>query len=80
MGAPLCVEGAPSNGPYADRCTAPGLKGKPPIKPNDLCVNGCLFNVTADPTETTNLYSDPKFDSIVAALKGRLAILGDAGQ
>jgi len=89
---PPCKEGVPSPspspspsppspgppGPYADRCTAPGMHGTPKPTPHGQCVDGCLFNVTADPTEANNLFSDPAYASIVASMKARLAVLGAA--
>ena len=79
---PPCKEGPPSPppppGPYADRCTAPGMKGTPKPTPHGQCVDGCLFNVTADPTEANNLFADPAYASIVASMKARLAVLGAA--
>ena len=76
MGPP-CIEATPP-GPFANRCTSKGLGGKPAPTKDGLCVNGCLFNVTSDPTESNNLFNDAEYASIVASMKARLKVIGDA--
>jgi hypothetical protein len=54
------------------------MKGHPEPTIDGLCVNGCLFNVTSDPTESHNLYTSPAFAAVVASMKLRLQVLGAA--
>eukprot|EP00911_Craspedida_sp_UC1_P000049 UC1_evm1s40 len=64
---------------HADRCQSPGQKGgKPKPLPNDPggCLHGCLFNLTADPSESINLYTRAEYAQIIGALEDTLA---DAG-
>ena len=79
---PPCVEGGSPGpappGPFANRCTSKGLGGHPAPTIDGLCVNGCLFNVTSDPTESKNLFAEPQYATIVATMKARLATLGAA--
>lgn len=56
-------------------CRAPPTHGK--VKPVN-CLNGCLFNITEDEAETTNLINDPKHSAVVAHLTQRLKEVGEA--
>ena len=61
---------------FPDRCTAPGYGGWPHPTPRGLCVDGCLFNLTADPTESKNLYGKSDLSAQQAAIEARLAAAG----
>lgn len=68
--------GPPGPDQYFDRCTSPGVGGHQPPSKNGLCVDGCLFNLTADPTESHNLIDDPVYQPIIYKLKLRLHLIG----
>ena len=61
---------------FPDRCTAPGYGGWPQPTSRGLCVDGCLFNLTADPTESDNLYGKPELSAQQTAIEARLAAAG----
>ena len=63
-------------GPDGKTAAAPHPSWEDPDKLN--CLSGCLFNLTADIGETTNLINDTKHAADVARLKQRLAVVGES--
>ena len=62
-----------------EHCQAKGYHG--PDKSGPIpCQHGCLFNLTADPTESNNLYGEPAFARIVQEMTARLAAAGATGK
>lgn len=63
---------------FAERCESEGNHKAPASKADDPggCLHGCLFNVTGDISESTNLFNDPSYASDVQQLTARLQEAG----
>lgn len=42
------------------------------------CTNGCLFNVSEDPSERNDLINDTKYTDLVEQMEHRLRVAGEA--
>jgi hypothetical protein len=63
-------DGYPIEEGSGEHCRAPVIKGPAPPK---TCAGGCLFDLSADKSESNNLINDTSLASVVARLKARLA-------
>lgn len=60
-----------------EHCRAPHPRG--PVTPLNCQYNGCLFNVTADESESRNLINDTQFAAMVERMRRRLDEAGASG-
>jgi hypothetical protein len=62
-----------------EHCQSKGYHG--PDKNGPIpCQHGCLFNLTADPSESNNLYEVPNYARVVQEMTDRLAAAGASGK